>query len=194
MAEKKRMPLLRIDEVILLMDTYFQLQEIGSATLRNDYICKLSESMRSLPFNLELRGDDTYRSCSGMHMCLSNVGFIDPANKSTFGRGSDLQKKVFDYYYKRKDELNGIATAIRSLSYLNIALLDEYKNYICGQLPISYHYYLEATDKTVLRLKNECFNYRKTECVICGEDLETKYGDYGLSTVSRTDFIRYGIS
>ena len=181
MEEEKRMPPLRIDEVILLVDTYFQLQESGSVTLRNDYICELSKNMRSLPFYPELRGGDTYRSCSGMYMCLSNVGYIDPTNKSSFGHGSDLQKKVFDYYYKRKDEVNGIAASIRSFSYLNIALLDEYKNYIGGQLPISYHYYLEATDKTGLRLKNECFNYRKTECVVCGEDLEAKYGDYATS-------------
>lgn len=176
MAEKKRMPPLRIDEVILLVDTYFQLQEIGSATLRNDYVCELSQSMRSLPFYPELRGDDAFRSCSGMNMCLSNVGYIDPANKSIFGHGSALQKKVFDYYYKRQNELKGIATSIRSISCLNIALLDKYKDYIGGQLPISYHHYLEATDKIVLRLKNECFNYHKTECVVCGEDLEAKYG------------------
>jgi len=177
MVKKKRMPPLRIDEVILLVDTYFQLQKIGSATLRNDYISELSKSMRSLPFYPELRSDATYRSYSGMNMCLSNVGYIDPANNLTFGRGSVLQKKVFDYYYKKKNELNGIATSIRSLSYLNITLLDEFKDYIGGQLPISYHTFLEVTDKTILRLKNECFNYRKTECVVCGEDLERKYGD-----------------
>lgn len=181
MAERKHMPPLRIDEVILLVDAYFQMKEVEHASSRNECISELSKSMRSLPFYPNLRDDDAFRSCAGMSMCLARVGSVDPNSPSMFGRGSDLQKKVFDYYYKRKDELNGIAASIRSLSYLNIALLDEYKDYIGGQLTISYHHYLEATDKTVLRLKNECFNYHKTECVVCGEDLKIKYGDYATS-------------
>lgn len=181
MAEKKRMPPLRIDEVILLVDTYFQIRIIESPTLRNECVNELSKSMRSLPFYPDLRDDDAFRSCAGMHMCLSNVGYIDPANKSTFGHGSALQKRVFDYYCERKEELNGIAASIRSLSCLNIAILDEYKDYIGGQLPISYHRYLEATDNSVQRIKKECVNYYKTTCVVCGDDLETKYGDDGVS-------------
>lgn len=181
MAEKKRMPPLRIDEVILLVDAYFQIKGIESSSLRNECISELSKSMRSLPFYPDLRDDDAFRSCAGMHMCLSNVGYIDPANKLTFGHGSALQKRVFDYYCERKEELNRIATSIRSLSCMNITLLDEYKDYIGGQLPISYHRYLEATDKTVLRLTDECLNYHRTECVVCGEDLEIKYGDDATS-------------
>lgn len=183
MAERKRMPPLKIDEVILLVDAYFRMKEIELASSRMECILELSDSMRSLPFFPELHNDAAFRSCDGMSMCLARVGSVDPENPSMFGHGSKLQKKVFNYYSGRIDELKGIAKTIRSISTCVMVLREEFENYIGGQLPISYHCHLEATDKTVLRMKKECICYHKTNCAVCGEDLKNKYGEDAPSII-----------
>lgn len=177
MAKKKHMPPLRIDEVILLVDTYFQIKEIKSYAMRSEVLSDLSDKMRSLPFYPELCERPSFRSASGMEMLFNNMRTNFDDSKKSYGRLSAMQKKVYNYYYERQKELRGTAECILSLSNMHIPQLPEYKEYIGGQLPISYHNYLEATDKTVMRLKKECFNYHKKECVVCGEDLEVKYGE-----------------
>lgn len=58
----KRMPPLVIDEVILLVDTYFQLQEIKDTSIKNELIDELSNNMKKLPFFPEFRDDEAFRS------------------------------------------------------------------------------------------------------------------------------------
>lgn len=43
----QRMPQLVIDEVILLVDTYFQLQEINDISIKNELIDELSKNMKN---------------------------------------------------------------------------------------------------------------------------------------------------
>ena len=181
MVENKRMPPLRIDEVILLVDTYFRVKEIKSSVVRSEILSDLSNKMRALPFYPGLRSNPAFRSPSGMEMLINNLHTNYDDSKKPYGQLSALRKEVCSYYFERKDKLRGIAECIFTLSNSVFPQLPEYKNYIGGQLPISYHHYLEVTDKIVLRLKNECFNYHKTKCVVCGEDLETRYGDDAIS-------------
>lgn len=181
MEVKKLMPSMKIDEVILLVDAYFHIIEVSANTARLEIICDLSNKMRSLPFYPELRSYPAFRSPAGMEMCLAKVGCVDPENKSAFSRGSSLQRKVFDYYHDKKAELRETAECIISLANVGFSQMSEYSEYIGGQLPISYHCHLEATDKSVLRIKKECINYHMTKCVVCGEDLEIKYRDDATS-------------
>ena len=108
----KKMPQLVIDEVILLVDTYFQLQKIKAASIKNELVNELSKNMKKLPFFPDIRNDEAFRSPDGMRMCLANVGFIDPDNSSKFGHGSSLQRRVFEYYRDKQSLLRKIATAI----------------------------------------------------------------------------------
>jgi len=181
MAEKKRMPPLRIDEVILLVDAYFRMEVIKSSTVRSEMLLDLSNKMRSLPFYPELRSNPAFRSPSGMAMLVNNLRTNFDDSKKPYGQLSAIRKEVYNYYFEQQEELRGISECISSLSNMPLPLLPEYKDYIGGQLPISYHRYLEATDKTVLRLTDECLNYHRTKCVVCGEDLKTKYGDDATS-------------
>ena len=68
MAKGMRMPQLTMDEVLLLVDTYFQLKEITDASFKKMLIQKLSDSMCKLPFFPELRNDLAFRSFAGMNM------------------------------------------------------------------------------------------------------------------------------
>lgn len=108
----KRMPQLVVDEVLLLVDTYFQIKKASDAAEKKQIIAQLSENMRSLPFFKEKVSNPEFRSYAGMQMCLANVGYIDPENNSKFGHGSALQKKIFDCYVNRQFELHKLALAI----------------------------------------------------------------------------------
>ena len=48
--ERRRMPQLLIDEVLLLVDTYFQLKNVENKEERYTLVEELSKYMRSLPF------------------------------------------------------------------------------------------------------------------------------------------------
>lgn len=98
MAEVKRMPSLTMDEVILLVDTYFQVKDITASTIKKELIQELSDSMRSLPFFPEFKESPAFRFYSGMNMCLSRMASVDPFKISSFGRGSTRQRRVFEYY------------------------------------------------------------------------------------------------
>lgn len=171
----KRMPSLVIDEVILLVDTYFQLQEINSPSVKNGLIKELSDNMKTLPFFPELKDDDAFRSPEGMRMCLANVGFIDPNNPSKFGHGSALQKRVFEYYKDKKGLLRRIARAIISLAHTDFAIDPAFQDFIGGQIIASYHKHLEATNNTVKYVLNENIQSCQTICKMCGCDLSKTY-------------------
>lgn len=171
----KRMPQLVIDEVILLVDTYFQLQEIKDTSIRNELIDELSNNMKKLPFFPDLRNDEAFRSPNGMRMCLANIGFIDPNNSSKFGHGSALQRQVFEYYYDKKSVLRKVATAIVLLSQKDIVLDPMYDNFIGGQIIASYHKHLEKTNNVVQNVAKENKQICQATCGLCGCDLSKTY-------------------
>lgn len=55
MAKVKRMPSLTMDEVILLVDTYFQIKDITAPSIKKELIQELSDGMRTLPFSRSLK-------------------------------------------------------------------------------------------------------------------------------------------
>lgn len=171
----KRMPQLVIDEVILLVDTYFQLQGIKDVSIKNELISELSQNMKRLPFFPDIRSDDAFRSPDGMRMCLANVGFIDPDNPSKFGHGSILQRRVFEYYCQQKKLLRKIAMAIVLLAQTDIALDPTCCDFIGGQIVASYHKHLERTNKVANCVLDENKRMGQTTCGLCGRELSEIY-------------------
>lgn len=55
MAEVKRMLSLTMDEVILLVDTYFQIKDITAPSVKKERIQELSDSIQALPFFRSLK-------------------------------------------------------------------------------------------------------------------------------------------
>ena len=172
---RKRMPQLVIDEVILLVDTYFQLQEIKDTSIKNELIDELSKNMKKLPFFPDIRDDEAFRSPEGMRMCLGNVGFIDPDSSSKFGHGSALQRRVFEFYRDKKNELRKVAMAIVLLAQEDMVLDPMYDDFIGGQVVASYHKHLEKTNKVVKHVLNENIQIGKTICGLCGRELSKTY-------------------
>lgn len=175
MAEVKRMPSLTMDEVILLVDTYFQIKDITAPSVKKERIQELSDSMHALPFFPEFKESQAFRSYSGMNMCLSKVASVDPFKISSFGRGSTRQRKVFEYYSSRKATLHSIANTIKVIGRLDFPILPTYEDNIMGMLLPSYYEYLEQSDRTVKNARKVVLAQGKTKCSLCGCDLEEVY-------------------
>ena len=176
MTTKKRMPPLTMDEVLLLVDTYYCLQDIESKATKEELIAELSLAMRTLPFYQELKDDPSFRSVDGMKMCLANVAWADPNTNSKFGHGSIAQRKVLEYYADKKTELHGYSLAIKRLAKTVFPINSDFSGFIAGAMLPSYHCHLESTDKTIKAVLKEARVQHQTKCRVCGQDLSTVYG------------------
>lgn len=173
--EKRRMPQLLIDEVLLLVDTYFQLKNIESKEERYSLIEELSKSIRSLPFYPEEAENIEFRSVAGMQMCLANVGFIDPENTSKFGHGSALQRKVFEYYIDQRELLHKIAKSIIAVSAEEFPIDYSFQDSVFGMVLPSFHLHLEKQNKAVRAVKNELKLRGQACCKLCSRNLNDHY-------------------
>ncbi len=171
------MPKLAIDEVLLLVDAYFQIKDISSSQIRKDVIEELSSNMRRLPFNPEFRSDPRYRSVSGMNMCLANVESLE--TKSLM-HSSKKQRLVFEYYFDKQAILHDHVRSILSVCDLEFPLLSEFSENIQGTILPSYYRYIENNDRAVLDLKKHLYTYGRSSCCVCGDDLKIKYGEDAL--------------
>lgn len=173
--ERKRMPQLLVDEVLLLVDTYFQLKNIEDKKERREHIENLSNNMRALPFFPTESQNPEFRSVAGMQMCLANVGFIDPCNKSKFGHGSALQRKVFEYYRDQQEELHKLTKSIVNVAREHFPIDYSYQDSVYGMLLPSYHLHLERKSKVVKAVRRELKIIGQTSCKLCGTDLSKHY-------------------
>jgi len=176
MTTKKRMPPLLMDEVLLLVDTYYCLQNIESKTIKEEMVAELSIAMRSLPFYQKQKVDPSFRSIDGMKMCLANVAWADPNANCKFGHGSIAQRKVLEYYAQNKRELHAYAHVIKKLAKIDFPVRTDFDSFIGGALLPSYHCHLEKTNKTLMAVLKEACVQHQTKCRICGQDLNTIYG------------------
>ena len=181
-TRKDRMPPLVMDEVLLLVDTYFQLKKVSSSTERKELIDELSKSMRQLPFYPEYRDNPVFRSFAGMQMCIENVGFCDPENSSKFGHRSKLQKRVFDEYVDNQDVLHSISKAIVKISKEQFNIDYSYSDCLFGMLLPSYHSHLERTNKVILTVK-KTLEMQKRNCSVCGSDVNKLFPGFELMEI-----------
>lgn len=173
--ERRRMPQLLIDEVLLLVDTYFQLKNVENKEERYTLVEELSKNMRALPFYPEEAENVEFRSVAGMQMCLANVGFVDPENTSKFGHGSALQRKVFEYYNDQRETLHKIAKSIIAVSAEEFPIDYSFQDSVLGMVLPSYHLQLERKNKAVKSVRNELLLRRQACCKLCGRDLSDHY-------------------
>jgi hypothetical protein len=181
-TRKDRMPPLMVDEVLLLVDTYFQLKKVSSPTDRKELIVELSKAMRQLPFYPEFQDNPEFRSIAGMQMCIANVGYCDPENSSKFGHGSKLQKRVFDEYIEKQDVLHSISKAIIRISREQFYIDYSYSDCIFGMLLPSYHCYLERTNKVVYTVK-KTLEFQRKDCSVCGSEVNKLFPGFDLMEI-----------
>lgn len=170
------MPPLVMDEVLLLVDTYFQLKHIHDKQEIFDVVENLSQRMKELPFFPEQRANPSFRSHAGMDMCLSNVSSLK-SDENNLSHYSKLQKIVYEYYENRQDELHLISKTISRVASGSFPLDFAFSKNIYGIIIPSFHLYMERCNSIVQTVRDEMITLGRLTCEICGRDLEREYFD-----------------
>ena len=101
------------EEVILLIDLYFDLKQSNTAiTDAREEIHILSELLRKLAI---INGNDineTFRNENGITMKLNNIRYIDTLGNDGLSAYSDLDKNVYDQFVDNSDVMRIRAKSI----------------------------------------------------------------------------------
>jgi len=170
------MPTLVIDEVILIVDAYFQLKNCTDNKVRIEYLTDLSKRLKKLAFFPELVENPYFRNITGMKLLIQTVSQLESGNQKLHNP-SKTQRRVFEYYQDKTEILHGIAIGISDIGAEKILNLQDYNDFIGGSILMSKHIELERTDKTIYNVRNSLYQRKVTTCYCCHTDLEEIYGD-----------------
>ncbi len=172
------MPAMVVDEVILLVDTYFKTRETGDEQLKKIYIEGLSNSLRKLPFFPEFCGNPTFRNTTGLYLLLMNIDYVMSGRWENI-KISKLKRDVIKRYQNELGLLNAVTQAIKFISSLNLSFnLGEnfYSNFLGGSLLLYYHKYLETRGPVAVSLLRQLTNENYCNCSLCSNNLSNTYG------------------
>lgn len=180
-----RQPKWTIDEVILAVNTYFEIGDVRKITLDNPLVIELSELLRSLP--IHKNKDSIFRNVAGVRMILFSIAALDDNAKYHLKTATQLQKKVYFFYSDKKFYLKELVSAIKAclpmpFDYYNP--LDSY-NFMAGNILYLYHLYLENKTKAAAIIKEDFYNRRKSKCTCCGIDLSICFNEKGCELLEQ---------
>lgn len=181
------------DEIILVLDTYFRIKP-GQINSKNTEIIELSKLLNKLPIYETIPDSVKFRNPNGVSLKLSNFLAIDP---NYAGKGmsafSKLDKEIFDEFSSIKQELNKIATLIKSTiedKTLNYKLYkiqdeeDEQTQVKEGQVIYKLHKFRGRNPKINRNKKEKYFKENgKLDCEVCGFDFYKTYGEIGKGLI-----------
>ncbi len=173
-----RMPPMVIDEVILLVDTYFKIKATTDKALQQFYREDLSVTLRSLSFFPDYKNDRTFRNVAGMTLLLMDLDNV-VAKKS---RGNEISKKARDVLSRYQEDqllLNNVAQVIKYISLTGLASsfhVETTCNFIGGTLLFGYHNYLETNTDTADQVRKNVIELNTNQCSVCIDDLSFTYG------------------
>lgn len=70
-----RQPNWTVDEVIIAIDTYFEISDVRDINANNPLVIELSELLKSLP--IHKNKDSTFRNIAGVEMNLKCIVLLD---------------------------------------------------------------------------------------------------------------------
>lgn len=186
----KRNPKWHRDEILLALHLYFSPNR-GSIDAKNPRIIALSKLLNSLPLVTNRTDEEKFRNPNGVTMKLSNFMAIDPSyhGKGMTG-GSKLDKKMFNEFNDKQDQLNNIVKEIINITS-NAAIKDEILHIEEdeqtaadtveeGTILYKLHKVRERVPGIIKKKKEETLKKKgKLICEVCGFDFHDSYGDLG---------------
>ena len=180
-----RQPKWTLDEVILVVNAYFEIGDVRKVTLDNPLVIELSKLLRAL--SIHKNTGAIFRNVAGVQMILKNIATLDKNAEYHLGAATKLQKKVYSYYVGNKLYLKKLANAIRTCLPLPFDYYEpiDFDNFMAGNLLYLYHLYIENKSRAAIMLKEEFYNRRKSRCASCGIDLSVLYGEKGYELLEQ---------
>ena len=172
-----KMPPMVIDEVILLVETYFKICKTTDPVLINLYIDDLSNMLRALPFFPELLGNKTFRNTSGMDLMLMNIDYV-LKGKWESNKISKITLEVIKRFQQDQKLLTSVAQAIRFIANQNNS--SDYgsitdNNFLGGNLLLNYHKFIETKSNLAVSTAKNMQDNIELLCYICMNDLTKLY-------------------
>jgi 5-methylcytosine-specific restriction protein A len=170
------------DELILVLDLYFQLEH-GQITSRNPKIIELSDLLNALPIHSKQRKDQKFRNPNGVAMKMSNFLRFDPTYEGRgLESGSKLDQVVWEEYESDQMLLAQVAQSIRD-NYQNVSELppiSDEETFREGEILTRLHRYRERDPKATKNKKKKMLaETGKLACEVCGFDFYEVYGELG---------------
>ena len=170
-------PKLTIDEVMLVIDTYFKITSLSDKHYRKECVAELSENLKKLPVHKDWADNPKFRTVEGVNMLLLNTANLDEGNKTFLRNASSLQEVVYNVYVDKKKLLSELVKSILKVSNVDFDYRRyEEETFYGGNILLQYHKYIEKTDKIILRLKKEIQSRHDVTCFICKRNLTDIYG------------------
>jgi len=180
-----RQPNWTVNEVIIAVDTYFEIGDVKDINSNNPLVIELSELLKALP--IHKNKDNTFRNVASIEMNLKCIASLDENAKYSMRTTTILQGEVYNYYREKKMYLHKIANAIKAclpLPFDYYEPLDSH-NLMMGNILYLYHLYLENKTKTSRTLTEDFYNRRKSNCACCGIDLSLFFGEKGFELIEQ---------
>lgn len=172
-----KMPPLVIDEIILLIDTYYKICATDDKALQNLYREDLSSTLRGLPFFPEHKNNPRFRNVAGMTLLLMNIDNV-LTKKWPITKLSKLKFEIIKHYEHDQIMLRNIAQAIKLISFSQgIYGLPPMTNrfFWGGNLLLGYHIQLETISNLAIQVQKNLVGLNVSTCSICSIDLSKKY-------------------
>ncbi|MBR6239548.1 MAG: hypothetical protein IKR03_02080 [Clostridia bacterium] len=172
-----KMPQLNMDEVILLVDTYYNMRRTRNKNTKASFYRDLSNTLRQLPFYKDLQDETQFRSESAVEIMLNNILYKEINKDSVWARITSRQQQVMDYYQDDRYLLHDVANTIRAIvkSGLKLNIEETPDSFMGGSMLMSYHKYIETKGEQALEFLKD---YRgETICAVCGQDISKIYGE-----------------
>jgi 5-methylcytosine-specific restriction protein A len=168
------------DELILALDLYRQLGPNPPRRVR----AELSTLLRSIPIEVELSDDPSFRSVASVTRKLGNFLALDPELPGGLTHAGEADRAVWRDFADAPDRLHATAEAIRASIDLvpsdDSAIEPEIAEALEGRLLTRLHVSRERNRRLVESKKRAVL--RATEslaCEACGFDFESRYGERG---------------
>lgn len=176
-----RQPRWNIYELLLAVNTYFEIGDAKKINPDNPLVIELSQTLRALPIHKDK--DDVFRNITGVYMRLLNIASLDVNFKHYLKNISKLLRKIFLYYINKETKLKNIVSAIISclplpFEYYN-PLEKSAQTFMAGNILYLYHLYLENMTKISKLVKDNYAKREKGRCLCCEIELSNYYGELG---------------
>jgi len=174
-----RQPIWTSDEVLLAVNTYFEIGDYRKISPDNPLVIELSQTLRDLPLHGHI--NETFRNLSGTEMTLKSIAKLDTNAKYSMKAFTNLQREIYNYYQNRQLFLRRLCYTMKAC----LPLPFEYRRDVSspsnmtGNILYQNHLYIEQKSKTAKLVKANARGRLKSICQVCEKDLSQIYGENG---------------
>jgi len=116
-----RQPNWTVDEVIIAVDTYFEIGDVKDINSNNPLVIELSELLKALP--IHKNKDNTFRNVAGIEMNLKCIASLDENAKYSMRITTILQREVYNYYREKKMYLHKLLMLLKHVYHYLLIIM-----------------------------------------------------------------------